>query len=373
MNHAQASNSEQARRELREPWKEQKGAPPLVSVVIPCYNQAHFLSEAIESVLAQSHPNFEIIVVDDGSTDDTSEVAGCYPKVRLLRQENQGLAAARNSGLALAAGEYVVFLDADDRLLPEGLEASVEYLNARPECAFVSGRYRVIAADGSPLPPRRRQRYVAKDHYLELLRDNYVGPPVVIMYRRAVFESVGGFDTSVSSSADHDMSLRIARRFPVGCHRKVVAEYRWYGTNMSGNPARMLKSSQTVRRSYRKRVKGNKKHEEAIKIGIKRSQVFYGGQLRSELRTHLQEREWKRALRSMLVLLRYDPRTVLGERHIERRKLALYLQIHKQELEVHEQRLKELESAQETESAVIEERQEVQELRQNIERLERRI
>jgi len=373
MNHAQASNFEQARHPLRVPWKDQKGTPPLVSVVIPCYNQARFLREAIESVLAQSHPNFEIIVVDDGSTDDTSEVAGGYPKVRLLRQENQGLAAARNSGLARSEGEYVVFLDADDRLLPEALEVSAGYLNVRPECAFVSGRYRVIAADGSPLPPRRKQRYVEKDHYLELLADNYVGPPVVVMYRRAVFESVGGFDTSVSPSADHEMSLRIAGRFPVGCHREVVAEYRWHGTNMSGNPARMLKSSQTVRRSYRKHTKGNKKYEEAIKIGIKRSQVNYGGQLISEVRTHLQEREWKRALRGLLVLLRYDPRALLGKRHIKRRKLALQLQLRKQELEVHEQRLKELESAQEAESAVTEERQEVQELRRHIGEIERRI
>src|SRR5215212_9690625 len=118
MNHAQASNFEQARHDLRNPWKEQQGSPPLVSVVIPCYNQAHFLSEAIESVLAQTHPNFEIIVVDDGSTDNTSEVAARYPGVRHIRQDNQGLAAARNTGLRESKGTCLVFLDADDRLLP---------------------------------------------------------------------------------------------------------------------------------------------------------------------------------------------------------------------------------------------------------------
>ena len=376
MNHAQASNFEQARRDLRDPWKEQKGTPPLVSVVIPCYNQAHFLSEAIGSVLAQSHPNFEIIVVDDGSTDNTSEVAGHYQKVRLVRQENQGLSAARNSGLARSEGEYVVFLDADDRLLPEALEVGVGYLDVRPECAFVSGHYRNIAADGSPLPVRK-QRYVEKNHYLALLSGNYVGPPVVVMYRRVVFESVGAFDTSVNPSADHDMNLRIARRFPVGCHRKVVAEYRQHGTNMSGNPARMLKSSQTVRRSHRKLVKGNKQYEEAVETGIKRSQDYFGGLLISELRTHLQKREWKRALQGMLVLVWYYPLglTLLSERRIEQRKLTLRLQLRKQEIEVSEQRLKELESTQEeSESALLEkERQEVQQLRRRIRRLEQRI
>src|SRR5215210_7479587 len=123
----------------------------LVSVIIPCYNQAHFLGEAIESVLAQNHPRFEILVVDDGSTDDTSEVAARYPEVRCLRQENRGLAAARNAGLRSSEGEYVVFLDADDRLLPNALEAGLVCFEDHRECALVAGHYRLIAADGSLL------------------------------------------------------------------------------------------------------------------------------------------------------------------------------------------------------------------------------
>src|SRR5918994_1694671 len=94
---------------------------PLITVVIPCYNQAHFLGEAIESVLSQSYPHHEIVVGDDGSTDDTSEVASRYDGVRLVRQENRGLAGARNTGIRHSEGDYLVFLDADDRLLPEAL------------------------------------------------------------------------------------------------------------------------------------------------------------------------------------------------------------------------------------------------------------
>src|SRR5215204_1328714 len=133
----------------RAPQKEQSIDAALVSVVIPCYNQAHFLGEAIESVLAQSYPNFEIIVVDDGSPDNTSEVAASYPRVRLVRQENQGLSAARNSGLARSEGEYVVFLDADDRLLPGALQAGLECFEAHPKCAFVYGRCSRIRRDGT--------------------------------------------------------------------------------------------------------------------------------------------------------------------------------------------------------------------------------
>ncbi len=94
----------------------------MISVIIPCYNQAHFLYEAIESVLAQTHHDFEIIVVDDGSTDSTAEVAAGHPDVRYVRQPNRGVATARNTGLRESEGEYLVFLDADDHLLPAALE-----------------------------------------------------------------------------------------------------------------------------------------------------------------------------------------------------------------------------------------------------------
>src|SRR5882672_136402 len=124
----------------------------MISIVIPCYNQAHFLAEAIESVLAQIWPADEIIVVDDGSTDNPGQVAARYPQVRCIRQENQGLPGARNTGLRESHGDYLVFLDADDRLTPQALAVGMQHLNARPECVLVAGHYQNIAADGTPLP-----------------------------------------------------------------------------------------------------------------------------------------------------------------------------------------------------------------------------
>src|SRR5829696_4550567 len=151
-----------------------------VSVVIPCYNQAHFMGEAIESVLTQSYQDLEVIVVDDGSKDTTAEVGSAYAtedrRVRLIRQPNKGLAGARNRGLSEACGEYVVFLDSDDRLLVEALEVGVRELEAHPDCAFVSGHYRPISADGEPYAVPRQAR-VDGDHYLALLRDNYISMP----------------------------------------------------------------------------------------------------------------------------------------------------------------------------------------------------
>ena len=137
---------------------------PLVSVIITSYNQARFLSDAIESVLTQTYSQFEIVVVDDGSTDNASEVVARYPAVRYIRQDNQGLSAARNTGLHESNGAYLVFLDADDRLLPVALETGVDCLQAHPECGFVSGHYSLIASDGS-LMRRRQPHCVERNHY----------------------------------------------------------------------------------------------------------------------------------------------------------------------------------------------------------------
>src|SRR5215208_1861403 len=266
----------------------------LVSVVIPCYNQAHFLSEAIESVLAQGYTNFEVIVVDDGSEDATAEVGSAYaakdPRMRLIRQENRGLAGARNRGLSEACGEYVVFLDSDDRLLVEALEVGVRELEAHPDCAFVSGHYKAIGTDGSLLwrpyePPAER------DGYLMLLQYSF-GMPAVVMYRRWIFGEVGGFDGTVDAAADWDLYLRVARRFPIYHHGEVVADYRQHGTSMNQNPALMLKSTVAVLRSQRRYLEDGGQREEAYDIGMSSMQADYGVPLAEDIRGALRHRAW---------------------------------------------------------------------------------
>src|SRR5688500_15899095 len=214
-----------------------------VSVVIPCYNQARFLGEAIQSVLSQGYTHFEIVVVDDGSRDGTEGVASGYAsedaRVRLISQENRGLAAARNRGLAEARGEYVVFLDSDDRLVGGALEVGVRELEAHPECAFVSGICRKITADGSVVPGWEQFR-VMDDPYLELLRSCPVYVPAV-MYRRSVFDAVGCFDTSYRAAEDYDLYYRILESFPVYCHDTLVAEIRRHEANMTRDRTLMLK------------------------------------------------------------------------------------------------------------------------------------
>jgi glycosyltransferase involved in cell wall biosynthesis len=209
-----------------------------ISVVVNAYNQAHFLGEALDSVLAQKHKADEIIVIDDGSNDTPQVIANRYADVRFVGQSNQGLAAARNAGLNAATSELIVFLDADDRLLPNALESGIAALANKPECAFAFGGHRRIDIYGSPIgndiqPP-------AATGYYELLYGNQIGMHATVVYFRRPLLEAGGFDVNLACGEDYDVYLRLAQRYPIAVHRDVVAEYRRHGENMSNNAHRML-------------------------------------------------------------------------------------------------------------------------------------
>jgi glycosyltransferase involved in cell wall biosynthesis len=300
--------------EVRQPGEAEY---PLVSVVITCYNQAQFLAEAIESVLGQGYPRFEAVVIDDGSQDDPAQVAARYRDVRFIRQQNQGVSAARNAGLCEGRGAYVVFLDADDRLLPGALETGVRSHQANPSAGFVYGQYRAIGYDGAPsnTPPQTR---VDAEHYTRLLRGNYIVLPGMVMHRREVLEGAGGWDRSSDHAGDWELYLRIARRFPVYCHHQPVVEYRLHGANTSHNHALMLTRSLAALRTQRAYLHGNKKYREAYKAGVRTLQNSYGELLFEQVRADMRARRW--ALRRMLVLLRYYPQSLAKHAY---RKLAL--------------------------------------------------
>jgi glycosyltransferase involved in cell wall biosynthesis len=342
--HSQIKSYEETQHDPHDTPEDQRPEAALVSVVIPCYNQAHFLGEAIESVLAQSHQHFEIVVVDDGSPDNTSEAAARYPSVRLIRQENQGRSMARNTGAHHSKGSYLVFLDADDRLLPEALEAGLQCFEDHPECAFVYGHYRFIAADGSFLR-QTQQRYIDKDHYPALLERNYIGMLGTVMHRRSVFETIGGFNPSINACEDWDHYLRVVRKFPIYCHDEVIAEYRMHGTNTSRDYALNLKDSVTVRYLQKKYVKGNSRYERIIKHAVENAQNYHGGKLVYEIRDHVCRLRWKQAVQEMLVLLKYYPKgltLLLSKRRLLAQELQLtneQLKNRDEQLEANEQQL----------------------------------
>jgi glycosyltransferase involved in cell wall biosynthesis len=279
---------------------------PLVSVVIPCYNQAHFLGEAIESVLAQTYPHFEIVVVDDGSTDNIAAVVARYPGVRCFRQENQGLSAARNTGLRRSIGERLVFLDADDRLMPRAIEVGLACLRDHPECAFVYGRSRFMAFDGSSFhgPPQSR---VEGDYYLALLQGCPIFATGSVMYRREVFEFVTGFDPFLSPAADYDLYYRITSQFPIRCHEETTAEYRKHGTSMTRSGELMLKYNLAALRAQWKHVKRSRQKKEAYKTGIRFWKQAWGRYVAKDVRAYIEAKQWKRAIQGAWALLRFCP------------------------------------------------------------------
>lgn len=283
-------------------------ASPLISVIVPSFNHGRFLSEALGSV-ATSLP-VEIIVVDDGSTDETSDVLAAVETphgFRTIRQANAGLAHARNRGLRESHGEYVVFLDADDRFAPGALDVAAAALDEHPECAFVFGRCTMMDRDGTLLTTPAQPR-IARDHYRELLRRNYIWMPAVVMFRREAIERAGGFNPNVNAAADYELYLHIARHHPVHDHGTVVAHYRRHESNMSGNAGRMLRETLEVLWSQRPFLEGDPASLAAYREGWHLWREFYGTQLADEIRGDVRAREWSAALSKAAVLAEYHPR-----------------------------------------------------------------
>jgi len=276
---------------------------PRVSVIIPCYQQAHFLAEAIESALAQTYCALDVTVVDDGSPDATAEVAAAFRDVRYVRQRNQGLVAARNAGLHASLGEYVVFLDADDRLLPGAAATSVAALEAHPAAALAVGRHRRIAVDGAPLPTPRRAR-VGEDAYASLVRRCWMGVPEV-MFRRTALTAVGGFDRRLRCAEDYDLYLRITQRFPIVDHYTEIAEYRQHPGTLSRNPERMLIATLAVLAPHRPRRDASPALRAAWRA--RENAVWYFDRLLETAVDDVAHGRWLSAVRRLLIFARYVP------------------------------------------------------------------
>jgi glycosyltransferase involved in cell wall biosynthesis len=279
----------------------------LVSVVIPCFGQSHYLGDAIESVLAQTYPHLEILVVDDGSADNTSAIASRYPGVKCLRAENSGVAAARNLGLRSTNGDFLVFLDADDRLLPAAVEAGLRALEDHPECAAAVGAYRRVSHDGKPIETHD-QPAVERDQFTQLLQDNWAGFPARAIYRRAVFEHVRGFDSMLSPAEDFALNLEIARQFPLWSHTQLVAEHREHGRNSSADAATMLTQTLAAVRRQRKHLRRSPESRRAYRAAKWRWKTYYGGLLARQAAESWSERRLGDAMRETASLARHHPR-----------------------------------------------------------------
>jgi glycosyltransferase involved in cell wall biosynthesis len=274
-----------------------------ISVVMPAYNYAHYLREAIDSALAQSYPPLEVIVVDDGSTDATPEILASYgDRIRVLRQSNRGVAAARNAGIAAARGEYVAFLDADDVWLRRKLELQMARFDADPSLGLVHGGVQTFDAAGRTLQVwlDGLEGHVAGE-MLRLDREVITAPGSNIVVPKRVAEEIGGFDERLLPSEDWDFCYRVAARHPVGYVAEVVLRYRMHGggvhMDIDGMETSMLLALGKAFASPDPAVQAVKKHT-------------YGRLHRILAGCYFQTRKPLHFVRHMLASLRYDARNI---------------------------------------------------------------
>lgn len=275
----------------------------LISVVIPCYNHGHYLSAAIESVLAQSYGHIEIIVVDDGSTDTTREVAQKYQQVKYVYQSNSGLSAARNKGIELSKGSYLLFLDADDALYPQALEINHKHLQQNPKAAFVSGAY---VMDFKETDEKREiVRKLSMEPYVALLHHNYVGMIATVLFRKWVFDEFK-YDINLKRCEDYDLYFKITRKYPVVHHQEKIAVYNIHHTNMSSNEPDMLKTVLEVLDRQKEYLKTNLELQ-ALEKGKQIWKNYYCGEILQKLK----KGSLKPNLKNQMALLKYKPKQLI--------------------------------------------------------------
>ncbi|HLH07363.1 MAG TPA: glycosyltransferase [Terriglobales bacterium] len=216
----------------------------LISVIIPCYNSERFVKRAIDSVLAQTFKDYEIVVVDDGSTDSTAEKVKKYGSlVRYLHQENRGLPAARNSGIKIAQGKYIALLDDDDWWVPEKLEKQLKILATSPRAAMVYCDATVVYESGDP-----EESFLAQFRYgtklprgrvrSQLIEHNFILPSTVLIVRDCL-DKVGGFDESFRAVEDLDFWLRLASNWEIEVVPEPLIFRREGSHNMTANAERI--------------------------------------------------------------------------------------------------------------------------------------
>lgn len=221
---------------------------PKVSVVIPAHNYGRLIGETLRSVLSQTFVDLEAIVVDDGSTDNTKDIVRGIndSRIRYIYQENQGLAAARNTGIKAGSGEYLAFVDADDLWMPEKLDRQLSVLCDRADVGLVYGSYMVIDENGKVLVTRNAGE-VPYPLLPSLVRTNLVaGSATTSVVRRRCFDYAGLFDETLRACEDWDMWLRIACHAQFAAVQEPIAKLRLHSSNMTSDSKRMEIGLQTV-------------------------------------------------------------------------------------------------------------------------------
>lgn len=226
---------------------------PLVSVITPTFNRADYLPFAIESVLSQSVHDFELIVIDDGSTDGTAELMNRYlsdSRIRYLQQENQGQSVARNRGIAEARGQYICFLDSDNAWVKSKIETSLKAFEDNPAADIVYGDYIVIDGEGAEQGVNRMARYSGRITP-QLLRDNFVSMNTT-MTRKRCFDEMGGFDNADRLAEDYGLWLRFSTRYQFLYVPEVLGYYRVMENQISSDKDSRFRANEQLLENFLK-------------------------------------------------------------------------------------------------------------------------
>ncbi|MBL1211027.1 glycosyltransferase family A protein [Geminocystis sp. GBBB08] len=201
---------------------------PLISVIIPAFNAEKYLKEALESVIKQNYHPLEIILIDDGSTDNTAKIAKSFQNIKYIYQENSGHAIARNNGIKIAKGEFIAFLDADDLWTPNKLSLQINYLNEHPDINYVLGQQKIFLESGIKKPKW------LKDEYLDNAIPAYLLS--ALLTRKSIFNQIGYFDSSYKHGNDSDWLLKtIDARLSMYIIPEIVLLKRIHDANQSHN------------------------------------------------------------------------------------------------------------------------------------------
>lgn len=275
---------------------------PLVSVIIPTYNHASFLAEAIESVLRQLYSHFEIIVVDDGSTDSTRKVAARFEdQIRYIWQQNQGLSAARNTGLRVADGTIIALLDADDLYEPSFLSTLVGILVQNPQLDGVYCAAQTVDVTNRALPQQIGKVVQPDAFHATLLEGGFFPPLCMVAYKYCYDRLERPFDESLAACEDWDMWLRFSTRYVIQGIDEPLVRYRVVPGSMSRDPERMITNRAAVLRKH---------FDQELKQQPENEVVFRRASARSHLRgaiEHLQAGNGEQAFTNIQLAALYCP------------------------------------------------------------------
>ena len=276
---------------------------PKVSVIIPIYNTALYLAETLASVYAQTYQNFEILLIDDGSTDSSLLVARSFePRVRVFTQSNKGPSAARNLGFKHAQGEYLAWLDSDDLWHADLLKTQVDFLDANPLVGLVYAESWTFAQHGAHQVIVDKVGYTINPDLKLLLYGDCI-PTNTILLRRSCYEQLGGMNESLVRAEDYEYLMRIAYRYPLAGVARPLAYYRWRADSLVGD-------NRDIDRGLNDAVIALQTVEQLHpdlwqRTGVNRSQLLARLQIRAA-HAWKRRRAWRKALFSALAAFRYS-------------------------------------------------------------------